>query len=104
MFFAPECASGVQNLIVLNGVRPKMDYSGALCGYYLELALVPCSQGNFAGSDMRFSSEYEALESELGKVQSIHVSTQPDWQEVMHISECLLRQHTKDLRLSLIHI
>lgn len=100
MSFAPECASGVQNLIVLNGVRSKMDYSGALCGYYLELALAPCSQGNFAGSDMRFSSEYEALESELGKVQSIHVSTQPDWQEAMHISECLLRQHTKDLRVA----
>ncbi|TSD77368.1 type VI secretion system protein TssA [Pseudomonas sp. KBS0710] len=77
-----------------------MDYSGALCGYYLELALVPCSQGNFAGSDMRFSSEYEALEAELGKLQSIHVGTQPDWQAVVQISESLLRQHTKDLRVA----
>lgn len=77
-----------------------MDYSGALCGYYLELALVPCSQDNFAGSDMRFSSEYEVLEAELGKQQSIHVSTQPDWQVVVQISESLLRQHSKDLRVA----
>ncbi|RAG99211.1 MULTISPECIES: type VI secretion system protein TssA [unclassified Pseudomonas] len=77
-----------------------MDYSGTLCGYYIELALVPCSPGNFAGADMRFSSEYEALEAELGKLQSMHVSTQPDWQAVMQISEGLLRQHTKDLRVA----
>lgn len=77
-----------------------MVYSGALCVYYLELALLPCSHINFAGSDMRFSSEYEALESELGKLQSIHVSAQPDWLKVTQISECLLRQHTKDLRVA----
>lgn len=49
---------------------------------------------------MRFSSEYETLEFELGKLQSIHVSAEPDWQKVMQVSESLLRQHTKDLRVA----
>ncbi|MFD2885104.1 hypothetical protein ACFS4T_33945 [Pseudomonas lini] len=37
------------------------------------------SKENFAGEDVRFSSEYEALESELGKASSMHESGQIDW-------------------------
>lgn len=77
-----------------------MIYSDKLCAYYLELARLPCSQSSFAGSDMRFSSEFEALESELVKVQSIHGVGQPDWQSVLEASECLLREHSKDLRVA----
>lgn len=77
-----------------------MVYSDKLCAYYLELARLPCLQTNFAGSDMRYSSEYETLESELGKVQSIHGAGQPDWQKFLEISECLLREQSKDLRVA----
>ncbi|MEW5712141.1 type VI secretion system protein TssA [Pseudomonas sp. SB113] len=77
-----------------------MVYSEKLCAYYLELARLPCLQTNFAGSDMRYSSEYESLEFELGKVQSIHGAGQPDWQRLLEISECLLREQSKDLRVA----
>lgn len=49
---------------------------------------------------MRFSSEFEAVETELAKAQSMHGGSQPDWQKVREISECLLRQHSKDLRVA----
>lgn len=77
-----------------------MSYSDKLCDYYLEVARLPCAQTSFAGSDMRFSSEYETLESELAKAQSIHGSSQPDWHKVLETSEGLLRQQSKDLRVA----
>lgn len=77
-----------------------MNYSDKCLDYYLELARSPCSQTSFAGSDMRYSSEYEVLESELAKLQSMHGTRQPDWQKVREISECLLREHSKDVRVA----
>jgi type VI secretion system protein VasJ len=77
-----------------------MAYSEKRCAYYLELARLPCSQTSPVGSDMRFSAEYEALESELGKGQSIHGAGQPDWQKILEASEHLLREHSKDLRVA----
>ena len=77
-----------------------MGYSDKLCVHYLELAKLPCSQTSFAGGDIRYSSEYEALESELGKMQSIHGAGQPDWPKTLNISECLLREQSKDLRVA----
>ncbi|MGF6094619.1 type VI secretion system protein TssA [Pseudomonas sp. 18175] len=77
-----------------------MVYSDKLYDYYLELASQPCSPTNFAGSDMRFSSEYEFVESELGKAHSIHGAAQPDWQKIIDTSERLLCQHSKDLRVA----
>ncbi|NVZ22027.1 type VI secretion system protein TssA [Pseudomonas costantinii] len=77
-----------------------MVYSDKLYAYYLELARLPCLSGEFAGCDMRFSSEYETLESELGKAQSIHGASLPDWQKVSEISEQLLREHSKDMRVA----
>lgn len=49
---------------------------------------------------MRFSSEYEVLEFELAKAQSMHGSSHPDWHRVLQTSEILLRQHSKDLRVA----
>lgn len=49
---------------------------------------------------MRYSSEYEELEEELGKAHSIHGSVQPDWRKVLENSESLLRQQSKDLRVA----
>lgn len=77
-----------------------MIYSDKLLDYYLEMARSPCSAATFAGSDMRFSSEYEALEFELAKAQSIHGSGQPDWQKVRDVAEGVLRHHSKDLRVA----
>ncbi|QHD07417.1 type VI secretion system protein TssA [Pseudomonas sp. R76] len=77
-----------------------MDYSDTLYAYYLEVARLPCSPQDFAGCDSRFSSEFEALESELGKAQSIHGASQPDWHKVSENGERLLREHSKDLRVA----
>ncbi|PRA23026.1 type VI secretion system protein TssA [Pseudomonas poae] len=77
-----------------------MGYSSKRCAYYLELARMPCSQSSFAGADIRFSGEYEALETELAKAQSIHGGPQPDWHKVMETSESLLRHQSKDLRVA----
>ncbi|WP_205505034.1 type VI secretion system ImpA family N-terminal domain-containing protein, partial [Pseudomonas viridiflava] len=65
----------------------------------LELAKVPVSAENFAGEDVRFSVEFEALESELGKAQSMHEAGQIDWLKIRENSESLLRTQSKDLRV-----
>ena len=44
-----------------------MTYSSKLSSHYLELAEQPISKDVFAGEDVRFSSEYEALENELAR-------------------------------------
>jgi type VI secretion system protein VasJ len=74
-------------------------YSSKLSAYYLELAKTPVIDGHFAGEDVRFSNEYEALESELGKAQSMHESGQIDWLKIRENSESLLRTQSKDLRV-----
>ena len=76
-----------------------MTYSNKLSAHYLELAKVSVSQENFAGEDVRFSIDYEALESELGKAQSMHESGQIDWLKIRDNSEKLLRTQSKDLRV-----
>lgn len=77
-----------------------MSYSGKLSAHYLALAKTPVSKESFAGVDVRFSNEYEALESELGKAQSMHASGQVDWLKVLEASEALLRTQSKDLRVA----
>jgi type VI secretion system protein VasJ len=76
-----------------------MSYSSKLSTYYLELAKASVSEEHFAGEDVRFSNEYEALESELGKAQSMHESGQIDWLKIRENSERLLRTQSKDLRV-----
>lgn len=77
-----------------------MIYSEKLYAYYRELARTACSPSSFVGNDVRFSSEFEALEAELGKAQSIHGAGLPDWQKVSEISERVLRDQSKDLRVA----
>lgn len=77
-----------------------MSYSSKLSAHYLELAKSSVSKENFAGEDVRFSSEYEALESELSKAQSMHESGQIDWLKILENSEALLRTQSKDLRVA----
>ncbi|MBA4359147.1 MULTISPECIES: type VI secretion system protein TssA [Pseudomonas] len=76
-----------------------MSYSSKLSAHYLELAKASVSKENFAGEDVRFSSEYEALESELAKASSMHESGQIDWLKIRENSENLLRTQSKDLRV-----
>ena len=76
-----------------------MSYSNKLSTHYLELAKNPISKEGFAGEDVRFSSEYEALENELGKAQSMHESGQINWLNICENSETLLRNQSKDLRV-----
>ena len=77
-----------------------MNYYEKLCVYYIEVIRAPCSQEHFAGGDVRFSPEYEALELELSKVHSMHGTSQPDWHKVIEVSEQLLRRQSKDLRVA----
>ncbi|MCK9796816.1 type VI secretion system ImpA domain-containing protein [Pseudomonas chlororaphis] len=77
-----------------------MSYSSKLSAHYLEIAQTAISKERFAGEDVRFSSEYEALESELNKAQSMHESGQIDWLKILENSEALLRTQSKDLRVA----
>lgn len=77
-----------------------MSYSHKLSARYLELAKASIRAESFAGEDVRFSIEYEALELELGKAQSIHESGQIDWLKICEGSESLLRTQSKDLRVA----
>jgi len=76
-----------------------MPHSCALSAHCLELAKVSISKENFAGKDVRYSSEYESLESELSKAQSMHDGGQVDWVKVREQSEILLATQSKDLRI-----
>ncbi|APC19569.1 type VI secretion system ImpA domain-containing protein (plasmid) [Pseudomonas frederiksbergensis] len=77
-----------------------MSYSCQLSTYYLELATSAICPQQFAGEDVRFSSEFEALESELAKASSMHESGQIDWLKISENSENLLRTQSKDLRVA----
>lgn len=77
-----------------------MSYSEKLTAHYLALAESPVSSESFAGADVRFSNEFEGLESEMAKVQSMHDSGQVDWVRVLEKSEALLRSQSKDLRVA----
>jgi type VI secretion system protein VasJ len=66
-----------------------MTYSSKLTAHYLQLAKLPINQGEFAGTDVRYSSEYEVLENELGKATALHETGAIDWQKVREGSESL---------------
>lgn len=71
----------------------------SLFEHYLELAKKPISLESFAGADVRFSIEYEALECELSKLHALHECGQVDWADVRQNSERVLRTQSKDLRI-----
>ncbi|TWC14474.1 MULTISPECIES: type VI secretion system protein TssA [unclassified Pseudomonas] len=77
-----------------------MTYANKLSAHYLDLVKTPVSQDSFAGADVRFSNEFEALECELGKAQSIHACGQVDWLKILEQSEVILRTQSKDLRVA----
>jgi type VI secretion system protein VasJ len=77
-----------------------MTYSNALTTHYLKLAKLPINEDDFAGSDVRYSTEYELLENELAKANALHESGIIDWQKIRENSEELLSAHSKDLRVA----
>ncbi|MCE4057995.1 type VI secretion system protein TssA [Pseudomonas sp. Au-Pse12] len=77
-----------------------MSYSRKLYSHHLKLAQSFVHEHSFAGDDVRFSNEFEALENELGKAQSMHASGQVDWLKIQEQSEALLRHQSKDLRVA----
>lgn len=68
--------------------------------HYLHLAHTPISPDNYAGEDIRYSIEYEALELELAKGTSLQDGAQVDWRLVLERSEAVLAGHSKDLRVA----
>ncbi|MBX9755384.1 MAG: type VI secretion system ImpA family N-terminal domain-containing protein, partial [Pseudomonadaceae bacterium] len=77
-----------------------MTYSSKLTAHYLQLAKLPINQSEFTGTDVRYSPEYEALETELGKATALHETGAIDWQKIREGSETLLSFHSKDLRVA----
>lgn len=77
-----------------------MTYLSKLNTQYLELAKSPIRDGDFFGSDARYSAEYELLEKELSKPSSLHDMGSVDWQKVREGCESLLASQSKDLRVS----
>lgn len=77
-----------------------MTYSNKLAARYLQVAQSPIDEHSFSGSDIRYCSEYELLESELGKATALHETAGPDWDKVAEVSESLLRAQSKDLRVA----
>ena len=77
-----------------------MTYSNKLAARYLQVAQSPIDEQSFSGSDIRYCSEYELLESELAKATALHETAGTDWEKVGEISEHLLRSQSKDLRIA----
>lgn len=75
-------------------------FSAEATDRYIKLAQMPISKDEYAGLDVRYSSEYEAIEAELAKPLALHGSTQVDWQKVQECSEALLESMSKDLRVA----
>ncbi|MFL1552095.1 type VI secretion system protein TssA [Pseudomonas sp. D47] len=77
-----------------------MTYSSTLMIHYAALARQPISNEQFAGDEVRYSSEFEALEAELEKATSLHANGPIDWQKIQEHSELILRNSSKDLRVA----
>jgi len=76
-----------------------MSYSSQLYTYYLELATSEIFTQQFAVEDVRFFSEFEALEHERAKAQSMPESGKTDWLKVQEVGEAFVRSQSKDLRV-----
>lgn len=76
-----------------------MSFADKLYRHYFDLAKSAVHTESFAGEDVRFSGEFEALEQELAKASSVHESGRIDWLKIRENSEALLRTQSKDLRV-----
>lgn len=76
-----------------------MNHSQPLCTHYLQLAKCAISPNEFAGSDLRYCSEFEELEYEIARDATLHEAVQTDWKLVRERSETFLEKQSKDLRV-----
>jgi len=76
-----------------------MTYSSDQSAHFLAIAKAAITSESFCGEDVRFSDEFEALESEVNKAQSLIEGEKVDWQKVIDRSEAILKTHSKDLRV-----
>lgn len=77
-----------------------MTHSDTLSARYLHLAKSPVSSHGYAGNDVRFSEEFEALEARLNSEQSVLGAGKVDWLKVREESEKILRDLSRDLRVA----
>ena len=63
---------------------------------FLSLGSTPVSDDAPAGSSARYEPEYEALEAEVAKLQSMS-GEQPDWKQVVAAGTTILQDKSKDL-------
>uniref|UniRef100_UPI00197ED865 type VI secretion system ImpA family N-terminal domain-containing protein n=1 Tax=Pseudomonas viridiflava TaxID=33069 RepID=UPI00197ED865 len=77
-----------------------MTHLDTLSERYLHLVKGPVSSDNYAGSDVRFSEEFEALEAQLNSARSVLKSVNVDWLKVREESESILRDQSRDLRVA----
>ena len=63
---------------------------------FLSLGSTPVSDDAPAGSSARYEPEYEALEAEVAKLQSMS-GEQPDWKQVVAAGTTILKDKSKDL-------
>lgn len=69
--------------------------------HYLEnVACKPINDAEFAGTDVRYSAEFEGLEAELAKTGSLHHGEATDWEAVRAGAEAILTTSSKDLRVA----
>ena len=59
-----------------------MTFSSKLAAHVLAVARAPITATCFAGDDVRYASEYELLEQELGKASALHSAGCVDWETV----------------------
>ncbi|MBH3428124.1 type VI secretion system protein TssA [Pseudomonas alkylphenolica] len=77
-----------------------MNYRNTLVEHYLKLAKNPLHVDSPAGTDARFSPEFEQLEIELAKEGALHNNNEVDWQSVLTGCEAFLGVQSKDLRVA----
>lgn len=73
------------------------DPRAAIAGHALSsIGSVPISEANPAGEDVRYESEFEQLEAELAKQESLSAET-VDWQVVARLSTSIIQKSSRDL-------
>ncbi|MCJ0975659.1 type VI secretion system protein TssA [Pseudomonas sp. PS1] len=77
-----------------------MTFSTKLSARLSAVANTPISATSFAGDDARYTPAYEALEQEIGKAASLHITGSLDWEAVSEDAETLLAEQSKDLRVA----
>lgn len=76
-----------------------MSFSNPLLKKYRFLALQGIVVDNFVGEDIRYSADFETIESILAEATSMFGNAVVDWQAVIDLSEKILKEQSKDLRV-----